>query len=316
LLAWRRLSCLPLPGYGLLIAIPMLLWLLPLIWYVWRFPGDNPIWWVVGFSRPPTQPAAAFHGFLTYQLPLLLVGRFSFTTVLEYSILGISLIAVLYTIFSAICYRSVAAVLLLALVVSTIGLFVFSSFGYLFTEVRYVLPLMIALPLLMASAIAGLRRVRYGSICATIALLGILLANSITIYRKIPLDFTFPPRDEAILAASLQQHGIRFIHSSYWIAMPIIFESGGQMIASTLVGPNRTSYDRRNEQRVLAAQGDATAFVFKQGGSAQPLFDDYIDKHHIACDRFMVRHFVVYDRCTPFPDVFDVSKHLPELLDE
>ncbi|MEM8532996.1 MAG: hypothetical protein AAGF95_19265 [Chloroflexota bacterium] len=312
ILAWRRLPALPWPGYTLLIAIPILGWLLPLLIYVVRFPNYNPIWWMLDVPRPDADPAVGLENVVRYQIPLLLTNRFAAFTLIDLLILGATALAFGYLFLLIWVRRHKAALLVVTLTSGILAAYVFSSFSYLQKDIRYILPLMAALPLALGGWLAGVRRIRHGRWIGIGLVVVMVCANVSTWPRLFSFQMAFADHAEAQVADHLVQSGLRYIHTSYWIAMPVMYESGGQVVASTLVGPARESYDPRNEARVLAAGGADTAFVFRRDGVATQPFESYLDKHKIACQRVAIEHFVVYSRCDPLIDVTDLARGLPE----
>jgi uncharacterized protein with PQ loop repeat len=316
LLSWQRSLQLPRSGYLLLVIIPLLLWFIPLILYTLLFPGNNPLWYVFRAPRPGgANPITAVLGFLDISLPILLGSKHSLVQsplppTVTFILMTLFIGSFLYTVIQAIYYHSQAAIIVLALALSTIALFVFSSFGYLFQDVRYVLPLYVAIPLVFASMVAGIRRLPQGQWWATLFLLVVLVMNGISTFSGLSLGMPYTPRNEAILTQELAQKDIRYIYTSYWIGMPVMFESGGQIVSSSILGPTRESYDQRNEERVLSANGEATAFIFRENGLATPDFESYLEQHNIQCQRNPILDYMVYTACSPFPDVYDLQ--LPE----
>jgi hypothetical protein len=116
------------------------------------------------------------------------------------------------------------------------------------------------------------------------------------------------------VAQAAQRSGIRYIHTDYWMGMGIMFESGARITASSLVGPNRTSYDPKYEQRVLAAEGRDTAFLFRSDGPATPVFEAYLMRRGIQCERIPVQRYILYNGCTPFPSIDHLQSILPEAI--
>ncbi|NOK61605.1 MAG: hypothetical protein GFH27_549313n13 [Chloroflexi bacterium AL-W] len=312
ILAWRRLPALPWPGYTLLIALPILGWLLPLVIYVVRFPNYNPIWWMLDVPRPDADPSVGLSNVVRYQIPLLLTNRFAGFTLIDLLILGVAALAFGYFLLLIWVRRHRAALLVVTLTGAILAAYVFSSFSYLQKDIRYILPLMAALPLALGGLLASVRRIRHGRWIGIGLVVAVLCANVSTWPRLFSFQTAFADHAESQVADYLVQSGLRYIHTSYWIAMPVMFESGGQVVASAMVGPARESYDPRNEVRVLAAGGVDTAFVFRRDGVATQPFERYLDEHEIGCQRVAIEHFMVYSRCAPLIDVADLGRVLPE----
>ncbi len=316
LLSWQRLIRLPIVGWSALLLIPAITWLLPLTVYAQQHPNDNPLWWVFNPDRPKVDVKTAFEGFVTLSGQALLgiirpTGRAHASPALSFALASIACVAILMTLFQASYRRNRAAMLTVVLAVATVGAFIFGSFGYPGTDVRYILPLFLALPLLVAALIAGIRRASRPSRWATLALLCIVVINGASSFGDLNLQNSYSSPEEADLAQALEQHDIRYIHTSYWYAMSIMFESGGRITASSRVGPNRTIYDPQNEARVLAAEGKDTAFVFSSDGSAARPFEEYLKEQGIRCQQRSVRNYYIFEKCQPFPSIDKLVEILP-----
>ena len=311
-LVWQRVSTLPWLGYTLLITTPLLGWLLPLIIYVVRFPNYNPIWWMLDVPRPDADPAVGLENVARYQIPLLLTNRFAGFSLIDLLILGVAALAFAYLLVLIWVRGHRAALLVVTLVSAIVAAYVFSSFSYLQKDIRYILPLMVALPLAFGGLLAGIRRIWRGRWAGFVLILIIVCAHVYTWPRLFSFQTAFADHAESQVADYLVQSNLRYIHTSYWLAMPIMYESGGRLVASAMVGPARESYDPRNEAQVLAAGGVDTAFVFRRDGIATQPFEDYLDEHKIACQRVTIEHFVVYSRCDSLVDVEDLARVLPQ----
>jgi hypothetical protein len=316
ILRWRQLLRLPKLGFALALLIPLLLWLLPLLLYVKQHPNNHPLWYAFNPSRPDPDPARSFQGFLTLLGPLVLgvtrPARPPVPWLIDLALVGITILVLVVVVWTMVKDRSKAAMIPFMVGGLAVCAFVFSSFGTLFNDARYVLPLYIAFPLCVAALVSSMRKLIHGHWLAPSGLGIILLVNCYSSFSHVPWNLAHTPRTEAVLARVMQQHGVKYVHTSYWMSMGIMFESGATIIGSSLVGPNRESYDKRNEERVLAARGKDTAFVFHKQGSADPLWTRFLDENRINCRSTSVSEYVIYDQCRPFPDILKLTALLPE----
>jgi hypothetical protein len=183
--------------------------------------------------------------------------------------------------------------------------------GWLVSDVRYVLPVLVALSLLVGSTIAIARSWRYGRAIAAAMLLGVVSFNTLTLVGAATPALQAPPRPYAQAAAYLEQQGVRYIYGSFWTSWPVMFESGNTIIASTVTGATKVNYDTRNEQQVAAAQGQATAFVMEHGRASLPAFEQFITTHSMSCTRQEFQMLVIFTNCTPFPNIDALVPTMP-----
>ncbi|PDW04066.1 hypothetical protein CJ255_05705 [Candidatus Viridilinea mediisalina] len=315
LLRWQRLLRLPFLGYVCSLVIG-LLWLIPTAIYVYTRPNDNPLWWIIGREKHGLAPSDAFVGFTTQLTPLILgierpwpMGVLDFGAAIV--IILTMILAVFFGFYIFIVNTVRGSIIPLSLSMTVVGLFIFSSFNTLLSDVRYVLPIYLALALFVALFVAAIRQ-NLGIWAAT-AGLGIILVSNIW---SGPVGmFTIIPsseRPEARLAHTLVDQQITYVHTSYWIGQVLMVESGGQILASSMLGPNRESYDHRVEYAVLAADPTQTALVLNANGDLVKPLDFYLDQHNITCTKKHVNWFLIYCNCMPWPVIHDLQKYLPE----
>lgn len=312
LLRWRRLPGLPLAGYGGAAALALLL-LLPTAFYVVTRPGDNPLWWVVGRDVSGLPPGEALRGLATQTLPLALgVARPwplpPVEPALGSLIFGLACAGALFALLAALS-TSRAALIPVALAAAVGLLFCFSSFNRLLSDVRYILPIYLALPLCAALLVAAARR-QLGSVAGAALLAAIVAANA---GSGLGL-FAVPPmaeRGEARLARVLAADGITHVYSSYWIAQPLMVESGGAILASAMLGPSRESYDQRVEQAVLAAPPERVALLLRAGSAIEQPLAAALAAQGVRCRAQSIEGYLVLSRCAPFPDLVELTRDLP-----
>lgn len=316
-LHWRRLRHLPRTGYLLLVLIPLAVWLLPLLIYVVHHPGHNPLWWTFGVQRPRVDTLTALHALITRLFPLLIgvtrpPGRVPLTGLPAALMITSVLMVLLVLLVLAIGQRRRAAWLPLGLTLLAALAFALSSFNGLWSDVRYILPLYIALALGYGLLLALLRH-RYSRAWA-LALTGVLMLtpNAISTLGDANWRLRTVARPEAALAATLSAHGVRYVYTSYWIGMGLMYESAGAILTSSAVGPSRTVYDPWPEQQVRAAAGRDTAFVFRHNGAATPAWEQYRRAQGVTCQVTAVAGFLIYEHCTPFPAIGALQRVLPE----
>jgi hypothetical protein len=322
LIARQRLRELPLAAWSLLVGMPVLLWLVPLLIYAVQHPDRNPLWWILYGSSSEVNALAALWGFVTVQFPLVMgvvrpEGRAPVEEYIGYLLIGMVCLAVLTAGWRMLVQADRRASVPLMLAVVTLGIFLFSKFGTLLTDVRYVLPLYIAIPLLFAILLDSVCRLRYARLGASILMVSLLFPNLISSFADLNVTKPYEARHEAVLAQVLDQHNIRYVYASYWVGMGIMFESNNTITASSLLGPTKYSYNPGNEQRVLEAAGANTAFAFLTHGVSTLDFENHLQMHDIHCTEVEVGTYRLYLDCTPFPErtqILRLSRNLPEAL--
>jgi hypothetical protein len=312
LLRWRRLPALPLAGYLGSLAIGLLL-LVPTAVYIVERPGDNPLWWVAGRDTTGLPPGEALRGLLTQTLPLALgVARpFPLPPVapaLGYTILALAVAAAAFALVAALS-QSRAALVPLGIAAAVTALFCFSSFNRLLSDVRYILPIYLALPLFAALLVAAARR-RLGPLAGGLLLAAILAANAASGLGMFGIPRS-AERGEALLARALAADGIAYVHSSYWIAQPLMVESGGTILASAMLGPSRVDYDERVVQAVLAAPPEQVALLLRADSAIRQALDAALAAQGATCHTRQVAGYLIYARCAPFPDIDALTRALP-----
>lgn len=312
LLRWRRALELPLVGYAAAVALGLLL-AVPTAYYIATRPGDNPLWWIVGREKTGLAPPDAFAGLITELLPLTLGAVRPHPmpplptagAVLVLAVAGLSLLYALY-----VALRGARAALVpVGITLFVTLLFCFSSFNTLLTDARYVLPLYLALPLLLGLAVAAVARrlggwTGAGTLAAVVALYawsgpGGMLA--------------VPPQrpPEEALARELLARDLRYVHSGYWLAHPLMVHSGGQILASAQIGPTRVTYDQRVDGAVAAADPAEIAYVMQSDSIILTPFEDELMAQGIICRREQIAIFIVFSACSAPPDLDALQHALP-----
>lgn len=308
---WRRLLALPLAGYAVALGIGLLL-LVPTGIYIVERPGDNPLWWVVGRDTQGLPPGEALRGLWTRTLPLALgIERPWPLEPVEPAVgLVIALLAaggVLVALTASIGV-SRAALVPVSLATAVALLFCFSSFNTLHSDVRYILPLYIALPLFAGLFVANVRR-QFGVPAAALLMALVIGANS---WSGLGMRQLMPhfEREEARLASDLAERQIAYVHTSYWIGQVLMVESGGEILASAMLGPNRESYDRRVENAVLAANPAQVALLTRKGDMFDEPLQQALREQQVRCEIWQSESFTVYSSCTPFPSLAELQARL------
>ena len=148
--------------------------------------------------------------------------------------------------------------LLLGVVLLVAVALTLTSYGYFASEPRYALPAYAAVPLLFA---AVWRLPKFPRLLV-VGALAVLHARSLLL---APL-FLFGPdivqadaATRAQLIQALEQQQIQHIHTEYWIAQPVMFESGERILANVVHdGPNRNL-----RQALPVANDPNAAWVFQ-----------------------------------------------------
>jgi hypothetical protein len=335
LLNWRRLRTLPLAGYGLF----ALLWggvLFPLLAYIHLFSGRDSHQW--GGRLPINRMNELIDTNAFGELGALFVGvtrpmrMMTIEGVWMHLIVWMSVAAIAVFLSRTLRERLQCGLVIIVIAAATIVLTLVSPF-FLPYDVRYILPLYAVLALAYGALVSWAARLSthlsprfaakrslrlLGVGVASVCLALMLAGNGVSVLRGI----LYKPmlRPEAAIAQELQAHGVRYLHTSYWIGMGVMVESGGEIIPSTAVGPQRITYAPRLNERVAAAEGEATAFAFVHdhlGLGAIIDFEDYLAEHDIMCEEVDVCEgncYRLYHHCTPFPDIQDLVRYLPDEL--
>lgn len=322
-LSRQRLRNIPLVTWGLLVGIPVLFWLLPLLLYTIYNPYRNPIWWILHGSNSNPDIVTTLRGFGTILFPRLVgairpIGREALFEPVAVLLVSMVCFTILVGIYRTFLRGDRVASIPLVLTIVTISIFVLSGFRSLLTDVRYVIPLYIAIPLLLAVLVKSISRSHYGVLWASLAIGSILITNTVSSFADLDMSRVYTPRHEFSLAQTLQKHNIHYVYASYWVGMGIMFESNNTIIASSLLGPTKYSYDPTNETRVLAADATDTAFIFRHNGISTQDFNQFLLSHGIDCNKINIADYYLYLSCTPFPDniqLHQLSSNLPEALE-
>ncbi|WKZ56224.1 MAG: hypothetical protein QY326_05660 [Bdellovibrionota bacterium] len=195
-------------------------------------------------SAPPGQVMEHLTGALTVSLPMLLGAKnfwdeadlFPFSTILVLSLYALVFaVAVLRSLGKLGTMRShtqgVASLLVLLLPLGALAIFSLSRFGYLVQAPRYLLPIYVGLYVLFGIGVAPLFRRMPRLATSLMTLLVVLnLFSSYPGKRAIPGEpFVFAgqrvARDHSELLDWLQERGIAWVRTNYWIGYRLAFES-------------------------------------------------------------------------------------------
>jgi hypothetical protein len=305
LIAWRRVLALPRMGYLLALATGLGL-LIVLVLPAHLHTDHKSVEIALSSRKLPVLGEKIVPALLGLSRP---AGIDDVGQPLRLALATLVTVALLVTIYQTLFRHSQAALLVLIFALAAFGVPILSNF---YTTVRYFFPFsMVALPLLLAILVGTIQQSRYRKAGAPLLLATIVLLHGGSSFGGAPLRLEYAPRPEAVLAQSLQAQGIRYIHTSYWVGMGVMFESGGAITASSAVGPSRESYDRSNESRVLAAGGTDTAFVFRHDSGSAKAFEEYTISHNMHCQHTTAHAYSIYYACTPFPDIEKLGAYLP-----
>ncbi|NNJ09631.1 hypothetical protein EKD04_004765 [Chloroflexales bacterium ZM16-3] len=314
LIRWRRLVQLPAIGYALSLMIGLLL-AIPTGIYIVTRPGDNPLWWTFGRHIRGLPPTEGFVGLITQLLPLVLGVRPPSMLVHGSSAIGYALwwvagVTFFYVLVRAI-WISMPALISLVFVLNITAMFCFSSFNTLLYDARYVLPLYVAYPLLIALFVGAISRMHaiWATLFLTLLTMVNILGGVAVFYNSINPSLQ---REETLVSRALLDNGITYVYTSYWIGQPLMIESGGLVTASAMIGPTRTFYDERVEHAVLAADQSQVAFVIRRNSVIDVPFSRYLVEHGTTCQRDQVGSMLIYSRCLPFPNLNDMQQSLPD----
>lgn len=282
-IAWILLRRWRFSRPGLLLA-GFLLGALPWIAYNVRHPLAS---FHEGFGARPAASAAAaasnLRHFLGYDIPELAVSRdptdggtgpvtlFSeFAWPLAAAVEAAALVLFALRIAQRLLQRERPRsldLLVPGLILATAFLNTFSAAGqHSHLSVRYVLPLALVLPILLATLVADLNRIsRWLGLFATTGVLAFHL--SAYLYPWTPARRTWRENsfEEARLVQFLHEKGVRFVAGDYWSVYPIDFLSG-ESIKSI---PLRASDDIQRVESRLEESPVRMAIVASNGQSLQ-----------------------------------------------
>jgi len=151
--------------------------------------------------------------------------------------------------------------LLLVVAATVVATITLTSYGYFVSEPRYALPLYACAPLL-AGAVWRLpvpARIATGLGLATLHTRSFLL----TVAVLFPADLVqSDAANRATLIQALDRRGVQHIHTDYWLANPLMFESHERILANTVAG-----LANRNPDLAAPVLADPNAIWLFQAGS-------------------------------------------------
>jgi hypothetical protein len=181
--------------------------------------------------------------------------------------------------------------LLLAAFLITILLVNGTSFGELTQEPRYALPLYATLPLAAARVGKGWQARLWAGILVALLVLNLAVTLTLAPQLNLPtvegqsLPFSVRP-----LGAWLQEQDIRHVYANYWIAYPLIFESGEGIVAYVIGG----GYNRYIPYAHLVSVAEHPAHVFLAGTREERLFAARLEREEIAYRRAEAGGYTIY----------------------
>lgn len=311
-----KLLSLPIQGYVIGILIPIIFFIAPLFYYVHMHPEANPLTYAFGPKPDGVHPRTALKNFIFILTPMFLgierpSGRIQvdhITATLTYLATILSIIIPLFLLFIK---RKITAAVPLLLIILPLSAFIFTSFGSMIKEVRYILPMYLSIPLLLGITIQFLYELKINTIIPVVSILLLSITNIVSSFGDVSFSQFNQKRDLTIAAEAIEQEHISYVYSSYWLAMGLMTESNGHIIPSTLVGATRVSYDKRNEADTLLAFGNATGFLFRSQGHSDQSFRTYIGSKNIQCETRTYEGFTFYLHCDPFPNMQELITVMP-----
>ncbi len=192
-----------------------------------------------------------------------------------------------------------ATILLVALLVAAMFLFVRGDRSASH-NVRYVLPVVSALPVLLA---AGLDRVWTRTRLLAAGLLAVVIAGQAwgnlalaRLWRDpavVERDIFLP--DTTALRAYLAGHGIRHAYANYWIAYRVTFESKEQLICAEPYNQRFPGKPVKFLDEVQAADNVAYVYVTaRRDGFSAEEFEEAVAQLGVTCTRTNVASFTVF----------------------
>jgi hypothetical protein len=185
------------------------------------------------------------------------------------------------------------ALLLLAPLLASEG-----RFAELVAEPRYALPLYGAVPLFAA---AGGRLARRGPLVGW-ALLALVLGVNLYSLRGADPRLNLPTTaagsnavNRAGLLEELERRGLGEVYTDYWLAYPLIFESGERVLASISSG----GYNRFAPYAYYVAESAAPGFVFISGSAEQRQFQARLAEVGGSAEEAQVGIYTIYQRAKP-----------------
>lgn len=194
--------------------------------------------------------------------------------------------------------RAAAALFGLGVLGLTVLLACLGRFEQLVAEPRYALPVYSSVPLFGAvlAALAGGRRWLAATAVAAVLALNIWSLATADPRLNLPTtagDSTAATRAELI--TYLLEHDLTEVYTDYWLAYPLIFESGERLMAAV----NSGGYNRFAPYAHLVATSPHPAFVFVRGSREEQAFLERLREAGGQASIADVSIYRVYSRVTP-----------------
>ena len=208
-----------------------------------------------------------FAGLWNYSLPILLGGMrfwqakdlFKYSSTLTLILLVFVLLVVLYSrraelaeLFRARVDRQDPLLILVLFFLVTCLVFALSWFGFLYEAPRYLLPLYAAFPILLGFALSKFRWIWLRTL-VFVLVIGLNLGSFYKGGRAIPGEPIVyaaerVARDHTELINFLDQHGIRWIETNYWIGYRLAFETDERIRFLIFGKPTQTRIEEYREE--------------------------------------------------------------------
>lgn len=187
--------------------------------------------------------------------------------------------------------------------------FVFSSYGSAPASVRFQYPLYSVLPVIYACFLAyGLGRSKFARLIS-VGLLGALLLVNIYGSLTYPGNYELyghKPGDEEALLRFLTVRNIRYIHTTYWIQMPVALVGQEIVVPSGRAGfwgAPLLSYD----EMVLGMEGEQTAYVLHHGAKGELVFAQSMNHLALGYKQTTIGCYTVFYGFSRFPKVYELN---------
>ena len=173
--------------------------------------------------------------------------------------------------------RANAGVLLIASAVASVAVCA-HSFRFSSVNVRYILPILSALPVLFAYGLERIRRVSKVAFFVLMAFVmasqawgNVLLARLLNDPRVIAEKLNLP--DTAQLRAFLREQGIDHVYAHYWLSYRLMLESGVRMVCSEPYNMRFPGHEVKFIDQVRASTNAAYIVVHQPRFKYPPFID-------------------------------------------
>ena len=171
-------------------------------------------------------------------------------------------------------------------------------FGELIAEPRYALPLYGALPLLVYSGCRVERWRRGAGPLLLVAAIALNISSLVTADPRLNLPTTASgstAANRAELIAELERSGTTELYADYWLAYPLMFESGERLMAAVSSG----GYNRFAPYTYYVTESPDPAFVFIAGSREENAFATRLASFSGNAQRASVGIYAIYRRVQP-----------------